>query len=222
MHGFLSYPYLVSLIPTALFALLLCVRHPRKKTILTSGLLLSVFSPIAYLHEHEYWNPQRLGGLPVGIEDLLFCFSIGSIIWYFTGTLLKADSSGCSIRWKPFLAICTGGGIVFLLLGAHDQGIMTATVVSQTIVASGLLVIRPWLWKPVFAATAGFSLYYCGLLYIFSLILPGFWSMWNGWGVWGVTLWGMPIEEVLWAASFSASWSLVMAYTFGVHSPEKI
>ena len=77
-----THPYLIANIPT-LFIILALARFIRPRacgrlTVL-AGLACVPCSLIAFTYEGEYWNPVRLGGIAIGIEDVIYCFAGGAL-----------------------------------------------------------------------------------------------------------------------------------------------
>lgn len=75
-----AYPYLFANLPL-LFIMFLAAktvwpRHYGRLTLLC-GVAGIPCAALALIHEKSYWTPARLGGLPLGVEDLVFSFVCG-------------------------------------------------------------------------------------------------------------------------------------------------
>ncbi|HSM52307.1 MAG TPA: hypothetical protein VLA75_12975, partial [Thermoanaerobaculia bacterium] len=47
------------------------------------------------------------------------------------------------------------------------------------------------------------------------LLWPAFPEQWSTAGAWGLSVWGLPLEEIVWAAGGGAAWPLFMAELTG-------
>ena len=186
-----------------------------RKMMALSGTAFIPFSLMSFLHEKTYWNPHRLNGMSWGVEDILFTFSVGSLVWFFAEKpfqlILSNDGS-----LKAFLSRLGAIGIpavggTFIL--TQIIGAMTATILGHCAVLAYLLKKKPYLLLLALSAILCYPLYYFCVLNIFSFWLdPNFSSLWNGTDIWGMYFLGIPLEEYLWVTSFSASWALLIAH----------
>jgi len=78
-----SHPYFFANLPllaaVCLF-LILGRRGQLARLALYSGLACLPCSLVAVVHGN-YWRPARLGGGPIGVEDLIFTFTSGAAVW---------------------------------------------------------------------------------------------------------------------------------------------
>lgn len=79
-----THPYLIANLPVLLAVLMLArLARPRSygRLSLLSGLICISTSVLVPLYNKSYWNPVRLGGWPVGIEDVSFSIAVGAMVW---------------------------------------------------------------------------------------------------------------------------------------------
>ena len=107
--------------------------------------------------------------------------------------------------------IILAGVIVSFILGSLRVPVMGMTIISQVSVLIMLLFKRRNLWPLAVSAAILYTAYYCVILYAFSCVSPGFFSLWNGFSLSGIRLAGLPLEEIIWVFTFAACWMMIMA-----------
>lgn len=182
---------------------------------LISGLGLVAAFPLAAIYQDEYWSPVRLWGGRVGLEDIVFTFSLGSLVWLaaawpFRGRLTFRVKAATFLR--RYAASFAVGLAVMTVLWLIGLGAMPAGIIANVFITMVLLNVRRDLWRLSLSAALIVTPWYCGLLYVASFLLPTFFSMWNPDSLWGARIFGLPLEEVVWVATFSAAYSHVVAY----------
>ncbi len=196
--------------------------RPQRRLIFLSALLSTPFCLYEIVFIPEYWSPFQEDKF-IGAADFLFSFSTGGIAWMLAAIGIKPE---LALSWKPLL-FCrryAGGavlGVLFsLFLRLMGLKIMTAVLVSIVI---GLLVLA-WRFRRLrhFALTGGlgFAVFYFLLLKWMFSVSSGFPMQWNTAGLSGLDLWGVPVEEILWAAGFGAIWPRFMTYVFDARLKE--
>jgi len=101
---------------------------------------------------------------------------------------------------------------------------MHASIIGLFVSALVILLSRKDLWKEIFFGGILFSIFYFFFLLSLSLIFPFFIpSQWRLNNLMGIFLFGIPLEEIFWALSFSMVWSGVFEYffRFGIKDKEK-
>jgi len=193
---------------------------PRQRRMMfISGLVATPLCFAGILHEKIYWNPVRLFGGRLGIEDVLFCFSLGSLVWL---AAVWPFRSRITNQLKPFLflvrliLLCIMGGCLFGIFVNVGTKVMAANIYAQAALAVILVLLRPGQFPLAAAGTLIYSGYYFIVLLVTSLWLPGFFSTWNGSELWSLSLLGIPLEEILWVTTFSACWPLLISYVCDV------
>ena len=186
-----SYAYLVlSLALFGAWVLLAAVRrdiHREMVRVSVGTMFLGLTEP---LFVPEYWNPPTLGDLArrtgFDLESLLFSFAIGGIVFSAYHVLFgNAPSESMEHeRGHPRHRY-------------HALGGFFAT-----------LYCRPDLWLKMVASGVLFLFLYLVVFALFSLAFPGYVpTVWNLKAVSGLLLWGVPLEELLFAFTFGLYWS---------------
>lgn len=226
MNHVLNGSYLYFLINIiGLFLVLLVILFFRRQRLwmFLSGISLIPASVLSFLHEGLYWRPLRLNHGVWGIEDVVFCFSVGSLAWLL-GILPYRSKAVIDFHWRTFFlrlilfSLVWAGGT---LMVTPWLGIMPATICAQCAALVLLLRVRPVLLKAAVWAGVGYSLYYMFILFVFSFLQPGFFSLWNGTHLWGYRIGGLPIEEFLWVLTAAACWSVFMMFAVNIRIYEE-
>lgn len=108
------------------------------------GISLVPFRISSMFHEQVYWNPKRITRTSFGIEDIIFCFPVGSLVWFFCNPMrhptIVADFKVLAFLLK--FAACTLLSLgIFLLLNMMIFDIMVNIIILQvlTVAVIGLL-----------------------------------------------------------------------------------
>lgn len=215
------YPYLVcSLLLLGALAVLWAVARPRqRRLILWSGLLSAPLASGACFFVPEYWQPMRVLGTTVGVEDILFSFAMGGLTWV-AATGLTADR----IRVPPhplragrrYAVVLSLGALSLLGLWSAGLGAMSAVLYAAAATVLLLLALRPALWRVALAGAAVLALTYTVACSLWFVLWPSFLDQWNADALSGARLLGVPAEEILWSLAHGAAWSLVMCLVFDV------
>ncbi|MBZ0216088.1 MAG: lycopene cyclase domain-containing protein [Fimbriimonadaceae bacterium] len=210
-----EYPYLFVVLlglPPVMAGFALAVSQ--RKMMLVSALSFTIFSPLSVLHQDVYWSPSRIGQYSWGIEDVLCCFSIGSLIW-LAAVGSRRHVTTTRIQWPHFLQKIGIIGVIgvglIIILNRFGAEIMVATIVVQIGLTLGILILRPDLWRIPVRVAAIYLPYYTLILTLGGFFSSTFYDMWNGPEILGPRILGLPIEEFLWACSLG-SFPLAMAY----------
>jgi hypothetical protein len=214
-----TYPYLMlslTMLGVFLAALVFTQRRLRWVTLL-SGALAAPFALTSPLVVPSYWSPSRIAVFLAGPEDVLFAFASAGIASLAAVRLLRHriefQPRTERIWWRYLGGACCGlavGDSSWRLGGTP----MTATVMAFCALTAVILWRRRDLWPLALAGIPGFALLYLGLLKTSYVLMPTFGSQWNPQGLWGPMLFGVPLDEVIWAAAFGVAWPLFAAYLF--------
>lgn len=215
----MDYPYflIVCALMTLLAVVLLLCPIKYRRSLLISSLLSTPFSLASFLFDPEYWHPERLFGGRIGIEDLLFSFATGGLVWLFAIWPVHRRIS-LNLEFKKILkrniVFVVPACMLYLVLWHVGVGVMTATLISAGLYAPFILFFKPLL-KPVFlAGIAGFTIFYLIFIKASFLFFSDIITLWNPGRLWGILFWGIPVEEIAWAVVFGGTWPVVMAYFF--------
>ncbi|MCB2188266.1 MAG: hypothetical protein KQJ78_17740 [Deltaproteobacteria bacterium] len=212
--------YLYFSLGLSALALVLWAALPRlRRLMLVSALLSAPFALFSHFFVPEYWQPQRLGVLVTGLEDLLFSLANGVIIIALVGW--GRFPAQVSVRWSApgVRRLLGGGGAAFLLFGgllAVGLPVMAATLwVGSGVWLACLVSCRGRTALTSLVGGGGYALLYClglrGILFLY----PEMAAWWAGQGLAGQWVWGMPLGEVLWSFYYGAIWPLFLGWTLG-------
>ena len=87
-------------------------------------------------------------------------------------------------------------------------------MVSFSLLTAVILWRRRELWPLTLAGAAGYVLVYVAVLKLWHVVVPSFGAQWNREALWGPAVFGVPLDEVAWAAAFGLAWPLFAAYLF--------
>ena len=59
-----------------------------------------------------------------------------------------------------------------------------------------------------------FIIFYFIFIKVGLMVFPEFLQQWTAKNLWGPDVWGIPLDEIAWAAGFGAVWPLIIAYLF--------
>ena len=170
----------------------------------------------------QYWTPPSLFDLDqkikVGIEDFLWAAAVGGIASVVAEILLEEKLSGIRKRTRkrhfaPFVIVV----VVFIALQLWHPG---QTIYNTIIVfAVGALVIaylRSDLIPTMLVGALSFTVLYFTLFLIFLSLYAGFIQRYyNVPNLLGIYVAGVPIEELLFAGTGGAIWSVAYEYVQG-------
>ncbi|MDP4007456.1 MAG: lycopene cyclase domain-containing protein, partial [bacterium] len=192
-----------------------------KKEMLVVSLWTSILGLSEPLFVPEYWSPPSLFDLALrmgfDIESILFAFGVGglAVVLYERIFRVKHAKIGTEEKHQPrhkyhFLALLSAPIIFVLLLIFTDLNPIYSTFIA--LIGGGLFTwyCRPDLKKKMLAS----ALLFLGLYFVYFLTLilmhPGYVEqVWNLSAISGILILGIPLEELLFAASFGFLWSSV-------------
>jgi hypothetical protein len=214
-----AYPYLCTNTISIAFLLVvgwLVLTRAQWKTMVLCGLANVPCFVFLVLLENEYWSPVRLGGLALGIEDILCSFAVAAMGWFVIG-LFFADRILLLVRRKILLLryaiLANLSGITFLLLSClMNLSGMTALILTCLVMAAVMFLLRKSLWPVVLVSLVGFPILYLGIVKVYFLIWPEFVQQWNSTTLWGKTVLGIPLGEITWSVVFSIYWPLFVMF----------
>jgi len=183
--------------------ILFLLRRDTRKEMFIMSLLVAPMGPISeFFYLRDYWRPELFNSWPIGIEDLLFAFSIGGIaaVIYeeFFGKKYEKKDLASHPKWM-FAATLFGIAWMFvgnILLGYNS--IYVSTLGFLIIGVSFVLFRHDLLKNALFS-----GLLVSGLMFIFYLIfgtlfggiIQKWWLLEN---ISGILILGVPLEELMW------------------------
>ena len=215
-------PYAYLVLSLALFGawiVLAAVRSDIRREMVRVSVGTMVLGLTEPLFVPEYWNPPTLGDLArrtgFDLESLLFSFAIGGIVFSAYHVLFgEAPSESLTHerghprhRYHTLAILFAPVGFVVLWALTTLNPIYAAAIA----LVGGFfatLYCRPDLWRKMLASGGLFFLLYFVVFALFNLAFPGYvLAVWNLTAVSGLLLWGVPLEELLFAFTFGLYWS---------------
>ena len=209
-----GYSYLWSeLAGLPVLALALAYAGNQRRTALIAGVLFTLFVSTDFIFEGNYWQPRRLFGWPLGIEDALFGVRFGALCWLGTfwpwRRQLRIGSPTLNSLWVA--GLCAAAAALGVWLLSHVLGVMHAVIAIQAALAVFLMMVRPFLARCLLSGLILFPSYYALHVLLLAGLLPGFSAMWSGTEPYMATIMGIPLEEFLWTASAGLCFPFLLA-----------
>lgn len=193
----------------------------KKQEMLVVSLWTSILGLTEPLFVPEYWSPPSLFNLALqtgfDIESLIFSFGIGGIAVISYELIFKTKHEKIGYREQHsrqhrnhLLALFSAPVIFFLFLVTTSINPIYIAVISMT--GGGLFswYCRPDLIKKMITS----AIIFLGIYFIYFITLiaayPGYVEkVWNLKAISGILIFGIPLEELLFALSFGFIWSSV-------------
>lgn len=166
----------------------------------------------------EYWNPPSLFDLAMrtgfDIESLIFCFGIGGIGAVLYNLLTRQNLEPArraerrQARHRFHFWALSAPFLSFPIFYIFPWNPIYPSIAAMVIGASATVLCRPDLVRKTWVGGLLFLAYYTVFLLGLEAIAPGYIArVWNLEALSGLGIWGMPLEELLFAATFGAYWS---------------
>lgn len=206
----------LALLGVFVFVFSMCPQHLRMSLLLSASISAPYgFASVFFVP--EYWDPVRVFELSAGLEDIMFSFANGGAVWMIAIWALR-DRVRLEINPKRIIGHSLGylifGYSCYILLRLLGIGTMASAVISICALGAVVLAARRELWRLALAGSLSFGLLYFGIIRACFVIFPEFILQWNDVNLWGPFAFGVPIDEIAWAASFGAVWPMMMAWAF--------
>ena len=180
------------------------------------------FALTSVLFIPQYWTPPSLFNLDarfkVGIEDFLWAAAVGGIASVIGEAALKerfAARRGQKRKrhFAPFIVMT----ILFTVLECwHRDKTIYNMILALLVGAIFILIVRPDLKLVMLVGSGLFTALYWLLFLYFLAFFPRFISEhYNVSNLLGISIKGVPIEELMFAASGGAVWSVAYEYIQG-------
>jgi hypothetical protein len=186
-------------------------------TVVTAPLALTSF-----LFVPQYWTPPSLFDLDarirVGIEDFLWAGAVGGIASVVGEIVLKERLAAHRKQprkkhYAPFVVML----VVFLILWfIQPNKNIYSTAIAFAVCGVVVAFLRSDLIPTMLVGAAVFTILYFLLFVYFLTLYPGFIDRYyNLPNISGIRVLGVPIEELMFAASGGAVWSVAYEYFQG-------
>jgi hypothetical protein len=191
-------------------------RH--RRNMLWASLFTTPFGLTEPLFVPKYWNPPSLFSLAqhtgFDIESLIFTFAIGgaAAVLYPILTVRGTQSMEIRERHQPLhrhhYKALASPFIAFPILNFLPWNPIYPGIVAMLIGAVATVLCRPDLKTKTWIGGALFLSYYVVFLLGLEWSAPGYIErVWNLAALSGLLVFGMPIEELVWAIAFGMYWS---------------
>lgn len=182
------------------------------------------FAFFDYFSQPSYWHPQTFFSIPVGIEGTLFGFSFGGVASVLCSAAANKNTPADQtadlkniIVLSPVLIISIGLYVLF------DVNMMISLPLG--LLAGCILIIarRPDLIKKLLYSGVCFGLLYVFVLAAWLLVFPQAQEWWDP-GIYGsITVFNVPLGEVMFGFLFSAFWGTLydFAFSYKLENPAK-
>lgn len=215
-------PYFILSLILLSFCLVGIYFLPRERSaILLSSLLSVPAAACEILFIPEYWQPTRISGFIIGMEDIIFSFATGGIVWIIISVRFKKNITYnlCSRTIiKRYLGlVLLGLTLIFVSHWFLKFGVMNEALLGILLMGLILLVkLRFKAWRMAGFGSFLFAGYYFIILNLVILLFPEFVLDWNSSNLWSIFALKAPLEEIAWAFVFGGVWSLGMAFVFDI------
>ena len=205
----LTYSFLILSVVLAMPGVLVWVFRADLRPVIHRMMLAAV--PFAFterLFYPEYWKPQFLFDLVnvigFGIEDLLFVMGLAafsSTAWAVASRQTFSRGEGrASLRSALTLLLACFVAVGLIALAGIPM-IYGAPVI-MTVFGGGICVMRRDLWWPSLGGAAITTLFYTGACLVLMLLIPRVFELdWNSDRFLNIFVWGIPLEELLYAST---------------------
>lgn len=218
-----DYAYLItSALLFFVWVILFFLKPESRRKILLLSFLTAPLGLTEPLFVPSYWLPFTLFDLArrtrFDLESLLFSFAVGGItaVMYETllgGTRVKINSHEQHQQRHRFhrLALLSPFVSFVILYLLTPLNPIYSTSIALLIGAVASWLCRPDLLRPMVIGSISFLiLYFAVFLVSFVWLFPGYVeAVWNLPAISGILIFGVPIEELLFAATLGAMWSSV-------------
>ncbi len=217
-----------SYLVTSLFLTALCLAGlwlvPRHRTpVLLSAVLGVPGAAYSLVFVPTYWNPVRILALPIGIEDVLFSFANGGLVWLLVavwtpGIRVSINVATVAKRW---LAVTAAFTLLLVVIARAGVPVMHAGLVGAAVIFGAMLWLRPAYWPLAVRGAIAFTILYGAILFGSLQLWPGALSQWNTRVLSGIVFLGAPVEEIIWALAYGALYPVVMAFFLDARMPQR-
>ncbi len=185
-----------------------------------ASLLTAPFGLTEPISVPAYWNPPSLFNLAqttgFDIESLIFCFGIGGVGAVIYNAMTRrivlpvtSKEKKQPLHRRHYMALASPF-IVFLLLYFLPWNPIYPGILAMSVGAAATIACRPDLRTKTWIGGILFLIFYVVFLQFLRWGAPGYIErVWNLQSLSGVIIFGMPMEELLFAFGFGIYWSSV-------------
>ncbi|MEK6974369.1 MAG: lycopene cyclase domain-containing protein [Nanoarchaeota archaeon] len=190
-----------------------------RKEMIWASILTAPFGLTEPIFVPEYWSPPSLFNLAAttgfDIESLIFSFSVGGIGAILYETFVKArhikmspHEKNSSMHRHHLLTLISPILIFLPLYLFTSLNPIYSASIAMAIGAIAALFCRPDLKKKMLFGSLMFLALYFMFFVSFNLVYPGIVKqVWNLQAISGILIFGVPLEELMFALTLGALWS---------------
>lgn len=193
----------------------------RLKMLISSLIVLPLaLSELAFVP--EYWQPDALINPQLSVEDFIFTFAIGGIIavlyeLFFVKKFIQKKLCDCfGGEYQHGLTLAIGLGIVFSLWLIFKINFMYAVYFGILFDILVIVITRKDLIRDMVVTSVLFGFLYFVFFAILVRVFPSFLTHWSFGELSGMTLFRVPLEEIIWAFGIGALIGPIYEYILGV------
>ncbi len=190
----------------------------QRRAMLWASIFTTPFGLTEPIFVPEYWMPPSLFDLAANtgfdIESLIFCFGIGGIGSVFYNLLsqkVPQSVAACARhhdQHRHHYKALSAPFVVFIALYFFPWNPIYPSIIAMFVGAWATMLCRPDLKRKTWIGGLLFLVYYAVFLAGLEWSAPGYIDrVWNMEVLSGITVWFMPIEELLFAIGFGMYWS---------------
>jgi lycopene cyclase-like protein len=217
------YSYLIgTLIFAAAWVMCFLVGKSYRPQMIWGTLVSAPFALTSLLFIPQYWSPPSLFDLDqkihVGIEDFLWAAAVGGIASVVGEIILKEKlaetrGQGRKRHLAPFIVLAVVFGVLEFW---HPNKTIYNMVIAFTIGAIVVIFVRRDLVLLMLTGALNFTVLYALLFVYFLALYPDFIQRYyNIPNLLGIYIFKVPIEELMFASSGGAIWSIAYEYLQG-------
>ncbi len=218
-----TYAYLIGTgMLLGVWLLLYFLRKSARKKMMRVSIFTAVLGLTEPLFVPSYWSPPTLFQLArttrFDVESILFSFAVGGvasvlheIIWgRYRRPVSPEELRQPRHRFHTLALISPVIAFLFLYIFTPINPIYTS-IIAMTVGTLATWLCRPDLLRAMITGGIVFLLLYFAVFFVgFVLLFPGYVAaVWNLPAVSGILVAGVPLEELLFAASIGAMWSSI-------------
>lgn len=211
-------PYIIlALMMSFIWLILFFLRKGKREKMLIMSFAVIPFAFFDYFSQPGYWHPPTFFSIPVGIEGILYGFSFGGIASVLYS--VKTSKPGSQVKHSVGIRnIAVLSPVLVISIGLHfvfDINMMISLPLGLLIGCLLMMTIRPDLTKTLLYSGLFFGLIYLFILSVWLMIFPQAQEWWNLKIYGDITVFNVPLGEVLFGFLFGAFWSVLYEFIFG-------
>jgi len=196
----------------------------KKREMLVVSLWTSLLGLTEPIFVPRYWSPPSLFDLALktgfDIESLIFSFGIGGLasviyeqIFRTKHEAIPLDARNYPHECHHLWAIASAPAIFIILLFMTKLNPIYSAAIAMVVGGFFTLYCRPDLKKKMFFSALIFLGLYFVYFHTLIFMYPGYVeNVWNLKAISGILIFGVPLEELMFALSFGFFWSSVYEY----------